>query len=172
MKSYRRIALGTIVLAGAAVALATLPARADSGSSDKVTPYQEEVHVGIAAGDDRGTADSSAIPLGQRLIIEYISAFARMPKGQAVWEVLFRPTAGGSAVNTDLLMTYQSTYRNNTYDGLVSSGPVRLYADPGTKVSVDVFLASPNGVTPADVWVKFSGRLVPCEPGQGCPLAK
>ena len=69
-------------------------------------------------------------------------------------------------------MTYQSTYRNNTYDGLVSSGPVKLYGDPGTRVSVGVFLASPNGVTPADVWVKFSGKLVPCEHGQGCPLAE
>jgi hypothetical protein len=134
--------------------------------------YQEEIHIGIGAGEDRGFASSSTIPVGRRLIIEYISAFARVAPGQRVWELLVTPTVGGSVVNTDLLMTLQSTYRNGAYDGLVSSRPVKLYGDPGTSIDVSAFLTTVNGAIPADVWVKLSGKLVPCGNGEGCPLTE
>lgn len=168
----RRIAFGIIVLAGVAVALVTLSAQGASSGAQTGRVYQEEIHVGIGAGEDRGFASSSTIPVGKRLIIEYISAFARVAPGQRVWELLVTPTTGGSVVNTDLLMTLQGTYGNGAYDGLVSSGPVKLYGDPGTSIDVGVFLTTVNGATPADAWVKLSGKLVPCGNGQGCPLTE
>ena len=166
----RQIGFGAIVLAGVAAALVTLSAQGTTSGTQAARVYQEEIHIGIGAGEDRGFASSSIIPAGKRVIVEYISAFARVAPGQRVWELLVAPTAGGSLVNTDLLMTLQGTYRNGAYDGLVSSGPVKLYADPSTTIDISAFLTTVNGAAPADVWVKLSGKLVPCGNGQGCPL--
>jgi len=166
MKSYRQIALGTIVVATLTVVLITLPARSDSNNSGHdATPFQQEIHVAIAAGAGQGFASSTQIPAGKRLIIENISAQAGLPAGQRLI-IFVTPTAGGTTVQHNLLVTFQANIGG--YDELVASEVAKLYADPRSYVQIGVFLSSLAG--PSDVWVKLTGRLVPCGHDPSCPL--
>ena len=45
---------------------------------------------------------------------------------------------------------------------------MKLYGDPSSYVGVSVFLNSLAG--PTDVWVKISGKLVPCGHDQSCSV--
>ncbi|HUI85357.1 MAG TPA: hypothetical protein VL240_14105 [Candidatus Binatia bacterium] len=162
-KWYRKFAITAIAMG--VITLLSSPARADDDRRP-AAPYQQEIHVGIPAGAGEGFAFSPQIPSGMRLIIEHISAFASLPQGQRTSEIYVTTTAAGSSIHHDIFLTYQATASG--YDTLAFTDPAKLYADPGSSVSVGVFLNSLAG--PSDVWVKISGKLVPCDSHGNCPV--
>ena len=141
-------------------------ARAEGDPPTKdATPFQQEIHVGIPAGAGEGFAFSTQIPAGQRLIIENVSVQASLPAGQRPL-ILIDTTSGGTTIQHVIPVTLQGTFSG--YDEMLASQPMRLYSDPGSYVEISVFLNSLAG--PTDVWVKVSGKLVPCGHDQSCPI--
>jgi hypothetical protein len=164
MSRCRICSINVIALAVISL-LITLPARSDNLGPVPI-PYQQEIHVGIASGGGEGFAFSPQIPSGMRLIIEHISAFASLPQGQRTSEIYVTTTAAGSTIHHDIFLNFEAT--NNGYDTLAFAEPAKLYGDQGSYVSVGVFLSTLAG--PSDVWVKISGKLVPCDSHGNCPV--
>jgi len=163
-KWYRKFAITTIAM-GIITLLLSAPAWSDDDRR-AATPYQQEIHVGILAGAGEGFAFSPQIPSGMRLIIEHISAFASLPQGQRASEIYVTTTAAGSNIHHDIFLTYEASASG--YDTLAFTDPAKLYADPDSYVSIGVFLNSLAG--PSDVWVKISGKLVPCDSHGNCSV--
>ena len=165
MKAHRQMVLRMLMVIVLAVGVVG-SARAEGDPPIKdATPFQQEIHVGIPAGAGEGFAFSTQIPAGKRLIMENVSAQVSMPSGQRAL-VFINATSGGATIQHAIPVTLQGTFSG--YDEMMASQPMKLYADPSSYVGVSVFLNSLAG--PTDVWVKVSGKLVPCGHDQSCAI--
>jgi hypothetical protein len=114
---------------------------------------------------DGTTTIGDAVPSGKLLVIETLTGSATPRTGQrAVLQMSI--TTAGTLVGVQLPLALQApSSGTDFYSGNV---PVRLYVDSGTTPKV---FCSRNATTgTANFSVTYSGYLVDCGSGSGCPL--
>ena len=159
------VAAATIAFFGSLTFVATRNARPHTLAAGTITPFQTTVTIKINNTKNIGAANSVltgsqsfAVPAGQRLTIETVSAFRTDP-----------PLASG---NFDEISSYLQTTVNGTactFTGpsvtrsdepsLVSgsSGALKINADPGTNVLINGFRNSTS--LTETMYVQVSGYL-------------
>ena len=124
---------------------------------DVDNPARQPVHAEANCSDDEGSACETvifAVPAGKRLVIEYASMGARVSDVQ-VSRMGIRTTVGGQEILHRLPPTPPAPAVNSS----TSTGEqLRLYADPGTSVSVVGAGTDSNGT--GDFFFTISGHLV------------
>ena len=107
---------------------------------DADNPAQQPFQTLIQPSSDTAAsaAQSFSVPAHKRLVIEFVSSeLNEYPRGGGAYSYL-TTTAGGQTVTYYFANTYESTNRK--------SQVVRLYADPGTDVTVGANTYGGNGV--------------------------
>jgi hypothetical protein len=100
----------------------------------------------------------TTVPIGKRLVLEYVSVRGAVLTGQKMLAPGITLTTGGSVVSHYLTTSaFQGVLTGR--DVYVSSQEVRLYADQGTEVSGFAYRDSPTG-NGANVTFTISGYLV------------
>jgi hypothetical protein len=98
-----------------------------------------------------------AVPPGKHLVVETLSVQVDVsPSGSKV-EAFVNYTCAGKAVTLFVPLLYAYTQPSNGFDFYVAMQAVRLYADPGTSISVTA--TSPGGST-GTLFVTASGYLI------------
>ena len=96
------------------------------------------------------------VPGHKRLVIESVAVNAFVPRGQGIALVSLLSTLNGAQGGFPLTLQHQSSGQNT--DSLSGTYPIRLYADPGTKVRVLVSRGAAAGA--AVITITASGYLV------------
>jgi len=104
-------------------------------------PFQQSVSLNLG-NDEPFAIGFIFVPAGKRLVIEYASADAQMASDQRV-KISIRTTLNIFPKIHFLVMHYQGTFSG--FDTLVAGQEVRLYADPGTSVAVQVVRLATSG---------------------------
>jgi hypothetical protein len=96
------------------------------------------------------------IPAGRHLVIETVSVQVDVTPSGSKIEAFINYVCAGNAVQLFVPLTYAYT-ESNHFDFHVAMQAVRLYADPGTAVSVTAY--SPGGTT-GTLFLTASGYLI------------
>ena len=149
------IALATFVLVGCL----GRPALAADGE-----PFQRRINVIVPNGESFGRSEFVASE-SKRLMIEHISFAAHVPPGSGQNAmVVISTTVGGetlghtAAAGINIGGTVAAGQSTPAVERLVASHPMRVYADPRTKISVSVERHGPRTGS-VSTYVMISGRL-------------
>jgi hypothetical protein len=93
-------------------------------------PFGIRLDVSLPSGYGQ---QSFSVPTGKRLIIDYVSGFGIVPTGAAV-EPIVQTYVNGTECESRLPMIYQGPYFGR--DSLTTSCPTKIYADPGSTVTL------------------------------------
>ena len=97
-----------------------------------------------------------AVPAGQHLVVETLSVQLDVSPSGSKLEAFVTYTSGGNAVTLFVPLTYAYTDAGTGFDFYVGMQAVRLYADPGTFLTV-------SGAGPGNtgtLFITVSGYLV------------
>lgn len=136
-------------------------------------PYQKDLSVTVAAGQPLASTNF-IVPLDKRLIIEFVCCSAGVGVGELAHMAVVT-TVDGQTLRHPISTICQRRDSPDGYPPVHSvdvsvSQVVRLYADPGTSVTV-LFSRSENyAVTDTYFAASLSGYLVDCAGLAGCPL--
>lgn len=128
--------LATIGLLAGLQIISPKTARADE---DDRRPIQAQSAFAIAAGNSGTRVTMFTVPKGKELVIEYLACSATVPAGQTVFPNV-QTTGGGVFAGFGFLPVEQP----NAFPSgsgvalLVFSQQVRIFADPGTTVALEV----------------------------------
>ena len=111
----------------------------------------------LADGDLSAFSNTVSVPAGKRLVIEHVSALARLQESQSPAEVGFSTTVDGTFAAHHLLLVKQST-GGSTAHTFVTNHAVQIYADPGTTIRLSVLRNTGTGS--GAVFATLSGYLV------------
>lgn len=131
------------------VASAALPKAAVVAGYDDLAPFSIRLDITLVNGYGLGTF---TVPAGQRLVIDYVSANAAVAPGGNVSFVL-ATTFNGSEVEAHLPAVSQGVVLTSTVYAI--SAPMRVYADPGSTVTVAILSSSPTGGSITGVYGHF-----------------
>jgi hypothetical protein len=124
--------------------------------NDGVTPF----HQAVTAIIPNGSVSASgiiAVPTGQRLVIEYASAFITVPTGQNLHQLDISTEIRGARVQHNLTRNSNGTSFSGS-DVFTAGQQLRLYADGDTAI---VFNVARNAATGnGSLTVTVSGYLV------------
>ena len=101
-------------------------------------PFQQDQVISIHAGTFGGDA-TFTVPKGKRLVIEFVSIHVSYPTGQKpTFAFLQVETANSNKFpnNHNFVLTFQAPDLNS--DVFAGASPTRLYADPGTTVTLSL----------------------------------
>ncbi len=118
-------------------------------------PVQVQDAVTMAAGEYGASKDIYTVPDGYRLVIDNIRAMMNLPSGQTGRVVIIAHSPASVSVDVPLVW---ATWNGEPY--AVGTTMTRIYADPGTKVTLCAYRSGTTGygyLSPAG----FSGHLVP-----------
>lgn len=116
-------------------------------------PFHESISFDLPEGFTEVNMPITTVPVGKRLVIEYISAKATLPAGQKLRNLAIRTSLNGNLVYHYLVQTPTGIF--NEY---VTGQQVRLYADPNTLPHLSATRNTGDGTTA--VRVSISGYLV------------
>ena len=135
------------------------------------SPFQQNVSVSIPAGSLSGSV-SFAVPAGFRLVVEYVSGSVRVSDKELVRVNIATSVSGTSVSHTIANNVYRRDFEAPVGDDfIVSYGQsLKLYADPGSTVSVTATRSENGEITPTLFALSLSGYLVDCGPVPGCPV--
>lgn len=122
-------------------------------------PFQQELLLSTPDGL-LGAGDEFTLPDGKRLVIEFVSFDGTWPAGQHTTR-LFIGVCNASGNSCPASFHLAPAFETTEFGGNVffaASSMTRLYADPGTEVSVDVRRNTTGGTGLASVAI--SGYLV------------
>jgi hypothetical protein len=97
-----------------------------------------------------------SVPAGQHLVIETLSVQLDVSPSGSKLEAFVTYTSGGNNITLFVPLTYAYTDTGTGYDFYVGMQAVRLYADPGTVLTVSG--ASPG--TTGTLFLTVSGYLI------------
>jgi hypothetical protein len=124
--------------------------------NDGVTPFHQTVTSTIPNGSVSGSG-IIAVPSGQRLVIEYASAFINVPVGQNIHQLDITTEIRGVRVPHYLTRNSNGTSFGGS-DVFTAGQQLRLYADGDTAVIFDVARNTATGS--GSLTVTVSGYLV------------
>lgn len=127
-------------------------------------PFQRRINVIVPAGESFGRSEFVASD-SKRLVIEHVSYAAHVPPGSGQNAmVVISTTVGGeslghaAAPGVNIGGTVAAGQTTPAVERLVASHPMRVYADPKTKISVSVERHGPRTGS-VSTYVMISGRL-------------
>ncbi len=124
--------------------------------NDGVTPFHQTVTSTIPNGSVSGSG-IIAVPSGQRLVIEYASAFITVPAGQNIHQLDITTEIRGVRVPHYLTRNSNGTSFSGS-EVFTAGQPLRLYADGDTAVIFNVARNIANGS--GSLTVSVSGYLM------------
>jgi len=124
--------------------------------NDGVTPFHQTVTSTIPNGSVSGSG-IIAVPSGQRLVIEYASAFINVPTGQNIHQLDITTEIRGVRVPHYLTRNNNGTSFSGS-EVFTAGQQLRLYADGDTAVIFDVARNAASGS--GSLAVTVSGYLV------------
>lgn len=137
-------------------------------------PFQREFSIQVPTGS-MSASETFMVPAGKRLVLEFVAGNTRLSDWEFV-RLILRTIASGESAGHELAPT---TYRR----GFEGSNPplhpdlnigfsqlVRIYADPGSSVSLTFLRTEIREAGTAVLATSVSGYLVDCEPEPGCPI--
>ena len=101
---------------------------------------------------------SVAVPAGSHLVVETLSLQLDVTPPGSKLEAFVIYICGGARVTLFVPLTFAYAESSNGFDFYVALQAVRLYADPGTSISVTA--TSPGGGSTGTLFVTVSGYLV------------
>jgi hypothetical protein len=120
--------------------------------------FQRELDPLVPSGSF-SASDSLTVPAGKRFVIEFASASIDTTAGTKMW-VRIQTTSSGVGLSYSLLPQLQGNFGADGSDFLLASQPMKLYADPGTQVTVVVNVLGGVANTNTGAAVSLSGYLV------------
>lgn len=150
----------TLVASVMLLPFVAVPAHAQSTPVQVVNAkdaIQVNLGVSLIEGQAFGSTNTFMVPTGKRLVIEYVSGFARMLELQQPAEVSFSTTLNGTLGFYYFLLSQQSS-GGQTFHTFVGNQKVQVYADPETSVQFQFLRSSSSGG--AFFLATFSGYLV------------
>lgn len=158
MKGFKKPLILAAVLAGLAVAGMTMNLRSVSGApGPSLVQFVPSVPFGVTGSGGFGLPTAITIPAGQRLIIETLSIQLDVnPSGSQI-EAFVNYTSAGKSVTLFVPLTFAYTQPSNGFDTYTATQAVRLYADPGTSVTLTTF--TPTG-SAGTTFLTLSGYLI------------
>jgi hypothetical protein len=128
--------------------------------------FMEKVDVVNAVTSARGLptspfgatgSPSVSVPAGSHLVVETLSLQLDVTPPGSKLEAFVNYICGGVSVTLFVPLTFAYAQSSNGYDFYVALQAVRLYADPGTTISVTA--TSPPGSSTGTLFVTVSGYL-------------
>lgn len=134
-------------------------------------PFQRDVSIDVPAGSLTANANVN-VPPGQRLVLEYISGSVRVAGEELVRVNVVTAVDGQTVQHTLANQTYQRDFDPPIpADRILTWGqPLKLYADPGSTVTIVATRSENQEITPTRFDLGLSGYLLECGSGPGCPL--
>ena len=112
---------------------------------------------GLPANIFSATGGSVLVPAGKHLVVETISVQVDVtPPGSKI-EAFVGYTCAGNSVTLFVPLSYAYTEPSTNYDFYVALQAVRMYADPGTSLTLTTY--SPSGSS-GTLFLTVSGYLV------------
>jgi len=142
-KQYVILVAGFASLVIAATMMNPHPVSAAPNSAP--SPVQIVPSIPFGDTESGGFSQPSVItvPAGRHLVVETLSVNVDVnPSGSNI-EAFVNYTSGGKLVTVFVPLTFSSTNTSNGFDTYIGTQAVRLYADPGTSVTLTT--SSPTG---------------------------
>jgi hypothetical protein len=160
MKRFRKYLILVAVFAGLVIAGTMMNPHPVSAAPNS-TPSLVQIVPSIPFGDTESGGFSQpstiTVPAGRHLIIETLSVDVDVnPTGSNI-EAFVNYTSAGKTVTLFVPLTFSSTNTSNGFDTYVATQAVRLYADPGTSVTLTT--SSPTG-SQGTTFLTASGYLI------------
>jgi hypothetical protein len=159
MKRFKTYLTLAAVFVGLAIAGAVMKPHSTSAKSPSSSPVQFAPNVPFGETESGGFGQPNIInvPAGQTLVIETVSLQLDVTPPGSQLEAFVNYTSGGKSVTLFVPLTFAFTQTSNGFDTYTATQAVRLYADPGTSVSLTAF--SPTGST-GTLFITLSGYLI------------
>jgi hypothetical protein len=159
MKKFKTHLTLAAVFIGLATAGAMIKPHSTSAKNSNASPVQfvPNVPFGETESGGFGQPNIITVPAGQTLVIETVSLQLDVTPSGSQLEAFVNYTSGGKSVTVFVPLTFAYTQTSNGFDTYTATQAVRLYADPGTSVSLTAF--SPAGST-GTLFLTLSGYLI------------
>jgi len=148
MKKFEKHLFLVGLLAGLTVAATMVnpyPASAASSSPVQVVP---NIPFGNTVSGGSGLPSTIKVPSNRHLVIETLSVQVDVTPSGSNIEAYVTYKSGGNTVQMYVPLTFAYTTPSNDYDTYVATQNVRLYADPGSSVTLTTY--SPTGSSGTD----------------------
>ena len=157
MKKFKNHLILVAVFVGLAIAGTMMKPHSASASSNS-TPVQIVPNNQFGETGSGGFALPATItvPANKHLTIETLSIQLDVTPSHSQIEALVNYTSGGNSVTLFVPLTFAYTQTSNGFDTYTATQAVRLYADPGTSVTLTTF--SPTG-SAGTTFLTLSGYL-------------
>jgi hypothetical protein len=158
MKRLKKHLILSAVFVGLAIA-GTMMNPHPASAVTNPTPVQivPSVPYGNTVSGGFGLPSTIKVPAGKHLIIETLSLQVDVTPSGSKMGAFVTYTSASKSVTLFVPLTFAYTTTSNNFDTYVATQEVRLYADPGTSVTLDVF--SPTG-SKGTLFLTVSGYLI------------
>ncbi len=157
MRRFKKHLILVAVFVGLAIAGTMMKPHSASASSNS-TPVQivPNNQFGQTGSGGSGLPSSITVPANKHLTIETLSVQVDVTPSGSQMEALVNYTSGGNSVTLFVPLTFAYTQTSNGFDTYTATQAVRLYADPGTSVTLNTF--TPTG-SAGTTFLTLSGYL-------------
>jgi hypothetical protein len=137
-------------------------------------PWHRALFIEVPAGSLSANA-SIAVPSGKRLVIEWVSGTTRVDAAELVRMTLASTASGEFASHEIAPSVYKRDFSSLSTpfapDFIMAfSQSVKIYADPGTTVTIGAIRSENGEITPTGFGFSLSGYLVDCGGNPDCPI--
>ena len=159
MKRFKKHLILVAVFVGLAIAGTMMKPQSTSAKIPSSSPVQivPNVPFGETGSGGFGLPTAITVPAGQSLIIETLSLQMDVTPSGSQLEAFVNYTSAGKSITLFVPLTFAYTQKSNGFDTYTATQAVRLYADPGTSISLTAF--SPTGST-GTLFLTVSGYLI------------
>ena len=160
MKRFKKYLILAAVLAGLVIAGTMLnphPASAAANATPSLVQFVPSIPFGDTESGGFSQPSTVTVPAGRHLIIETLSVNVDVNPAGSNIEAFVNYTSAGKKVTVFVPLTFSSRNPSNGFDTYVATQAVRLYADPGTDVTLST--SSPTGSTGTS-FLTISGYLI------------
>lgn len=140
MKRFKtHLALAALFVGLAIAGTMTNPHAVSGTPASSSVQFVPSVPFAVTGSGGFGQPTSITVPAGHHLIVETLSINVDVnPTGSQI-QALVNYTSGGNSVSLFVPLTFSFTQPSNGFDTYVATQAVRLYADPGTTVTLGTF---------------------------------
>ena len=157
MSRFKKHLILAAVLAGLAIAGAMMNPHPASAASSNPVQIVPNIPFGNTVSGGFGLPSTITVPTTRHLMIETLSLQVDVTASGSKIEAFINYTSAGKSVTLFVPLTFAYTQTSNGFDTYTATQAVRLYADPGTSISLTAF--SPTGST-GTLFLTVSGYLI------------
>ena len=159
MNRFKKHLILAAVFAGLVIAGTMMNPHAASAASSNASLVEIVPSVPFADTESGGFSQPSTItvPARRHLVVETLSVDVDVNPNASNIEAFINYTSGGKTITLFVPLTFSSRNTINGFDTYVATQAVRLYADPGTSVTLST--SSPTG-SQGTSFLTLSGYLI------------